>query len=67
VRLVYGADAVEVSVIDDGLGRAAANGSDGGHGLVGLRERVALFGGRFSAGPADGGHGYRVRATLPVG
>jgi signal transduction histidine kinase len=67
VRLVYGVDAVEVSVVDDGLGTAAINGSDGGHGLVGLRERVALFGGRFSAGPADGGHGYRVRATLPVG
>jgi signal transduction histidine kinase len=67
VRLVYAPDAVEVSVVDDGVGAASLNGSDGGHGLVGLRERVALFGGRFSAGPADGGHGYQVRATLPVG
>jgi signal transduction histidine kinase len=67
VRLVYAPDAVEVSVVDDGLGAASLNGSDGGHGLVGLRERVALFGGRFSAGPGDGGRGYQVHATLPVG
>ena len=40
----------------------------GGHGLVGMRERVALFGGDLSAGPigADG-RGYRVHAALPVG
>ena len=38
---------------------------DGGHGLVGMRERVRLYGGELDAGPADGG-GWRVRATLPL-
>ena len=38
----------------------------GGHGLVGMRERVRLYGGELDAGPADGG-GWRVRAVLPVG
>jgi signal transduction histidine kinase len=38
---------------------------ESGHGLVGLRERVALFGGTLSAGPVDGG-GFRLAATLPM-
>lgn len=68
VSLVYGQDAVEVTVLDDGGGPAAAvaNGSAGGHGLIGMRERVALFGGRLDAGAADGGRGYRVNAKLPL-
>ena len=61
VRYVPGA--LELEVSDDGPGRA--NGSDGGHGLVGMRERVALFGGELDAGPAPGG-GYVVRARLPL-
>jgi signal transduction histidine kinase len=66
VTLNYRGSDLEVTVTDDGLG-AVSNG-DGGHGLVGMRERVALFGGDLSAGPigADG-HGYRVHAALPVG
>lgn len=64
-----------VEVIDDGRGLAArspevrsggpsANGS--GHGLIGMRERVELWGGEISVGPAPGG-GYRVKALLPYG
>jgi signal transduction histidine kinase len=71
VSLVYGQEAVEVTVVDDGTGPPAAadngsNGSADGHGLVGMRERVALFGGRLTAGTAGEGQGYRVHATLPL-
>ena len=36
-----------------------------GHGIIGMRERVAVFGGEFAAGPRDGG-GFRVFARLPI-
>ncbi|MFI9008574.1 sensor histidine kinase [Actinosynnema sp. NPDC053489] len=58
--------AVHVVVADDGRARKAAPvGGSGGYGLVGMRERVELLGGRFSAGARPGG-GWEVRATLPV-
>jgi signal transduction histidine kinase len=58
-----GADLL-VAVVDDGRGAAAP--SDGrGHGLVGMRERVAVLGGTLEAGPAEGG-GFAVRARLPL-
>jgi signal transduction histidine kinase len=59
----YGADALELEVADDGVG--VLDGAGGGHGLIGMRERAALFGGTVAAGPADGG-GYVVRARLPI-
>ena len=64
VRLTYDPGAVVVEVVDDGRG-AANGGGKAGHGLIGLRERVDLYGGDFEAGPrAEGGFG--VRARLPV-
>jgi signal transduction histidine kinase len=70
VTVAYSPDALELTVLDDGAGAAPdarGNGAgSGGHGLVGMRERVALFGGGLETGPRRHGDGYRVRATLPV-
>jgi signal transduction histidine kinase len=63
VRVRYGDGAVEIEVTDDGRGGAATNGG-GGHGLTGMRERVAVWGGTLDVGPSAGG-GYHVRAVLP--
>jgi signal transduction histidine kinase len=65
VTLRYGERALEVEVLDDGCG-AAAPTTGGGRGLVGMRERVALFGGSFEVGPRPQ-CGYRVYAQLPLG
>jgi signal transduction histidine kinase len=63
----YGDQEVTVEVTDDGQGVTAPTG-DGrawvGHGLIGMRERVALFGGDLEAGPGPDG-GFRVAARLP--
>jgi signal transduction histidine kinase len=67
VHLSFDPASVELEVIDDGPGNSAASVAVGGHsGLIGMRERVELFGGRLSAGPMDGG-GFRVFARLPRG
>jgi len=63
VLVRYGAADIEVIVSDDGQG--AGSGDGGGHGLVGMRERVAVYGGELEAGPQPEG-GYRLRAKLPV-
>ena len=65
VVLCFGARALELDVLDDGLG-AAASVNGGGHGLIGMRERVALYGGTIETGPRIGG-GYAVHARLPLG
>jgi signal transduction histidine kinase len=64
VVIRYGEHALELDVVDDGHGRATStNGS--GHGLIGMRERVALYGGTLEAGTRNGG-GYAVCARLPL-
>ena len=62
VVVAYGDRTLEIEVADDGRG-GTPDGS--GHGIVGLRERVALFGGSLDAGDRDGG-GFVVRARLPL-
>jgi signal transduction histidine kinase len=64
VTLRFCQDEVAVMVTDDG--QASPKAGDGlGHGLIGMRERVELFGGKVTAGPKAGG-GFRVVATLPA-
>jgi signal transduction histidine kinase len=66
VRLRYAADALDVEVTDDGRGASGGSATEsGGHGLIGMRERVELFGGDLEAGPRIGG-GFAVRAHLPL-
>jgi signal transduction histidine kinase len=62
VRLSYGDRALEIEVTDDGTG--AAPPGPPGHGLIGMRERAAMFGGTLTAGPGSCG-GFRVRVLLP--
>ena len=63
VSLRYGHGVLEIDVLDNGT-QPARHGRPG-HGLIGMRERVALYGGELSAGPDSAG-GYRVRVVLPV-
>jgi signal transduction histidine kinase len=64
VRLNYGGADLEVRVHDDGAGTGEPG--PGGHGLVGMRERVAVLGGELETGRGPGG-GFRVAARLPIG
>jgi signal transduction histidine kinase len=65
VRLAYRPDALEIEVGDRGIGVPGPAADGQGHGLIGMRERAALFGGSFEAGARPGG-GYVVRARLPL-
>jgi signal transduction histidine kinase len=66
VMLRYGAAEVSAEVRDDGS--AANNGHGGGHGLIGMRERVAVYGGSLDATHrAEGGFAVRVRIPLDAG
>ncbi|MEU8173698.1 histidine kinase [Microbispora hainanensis] len=61
VSIDYRDDEVRIEVLDDGRG----GGTEGGYGLIGMRERVGVLHGTFAAGPRPGG-GFRVEARLPV-
>ncbi|MBB2741436.1 histidine kinase [Microbispora sp. NBRC 16548] len=65
VRIGYGQGRLDLQVCNADGRRPVLARAGAGHGLVGMRERVALFGGRLEAGPRAGG-GYLVRATLPL-
>ncbi|GAA0903791.1 sensor histidine kinase [Virgisporangium aurantiacum] len=62
LRLAYSPVGVEIDFRDDGEGGPV---NAGGHGLIGMRERVALYGGTITAGPDPAG-GWRVTASIPV-
>ena len=67
VLLRYGPKTLELEVVNEATISAAHTdgGGRGGHGLVGMRERVRLFDGSFDAQPAPHG-GFRVHASLPL-
>jgi signal transduction histidine kinase len=64
VSVTYEPAALEIEIADDGPGRPVAGGG-GGHGLVGMRERVTFFGGEFSAARREDG-GFAVTALFPT-
>ncbi|MFE7566922.1 sensor histidine kinase [Streptomyces sp. NPDC057539] len=70
IRLEYGADALEITVTDDGRGPADPTGrapdAVPGHGLIGIRERAAAHGGTAGTGPGPGGLGFRLAVRLPL-
>jgi signal transduction histidine kinase len=66
VLLRYELRGLDIEVRDDGQGVTSPNGDGSGHGLIGMRERVALYGGSLETGPREGG-GFQIHAHLPLG
>ena len=64
VEVRYAADHLDLAVVDTGQGSVTAGHSTGGHGLIGIRERVGVAGGSVTVGPEPQG-GFAVRARLP--
>jgi signal transduction histidine kinase len=65
VSVVHVGPNIEITVLDDGSGEHESQDSGGGHGLLGMRERVAALRGTLTTGPRYGG-GFRVHAILPL-
>jgi signal transduction histidine kinase len=63
VTVRYAPDEIQIEVRDDGIGASTSDGL--GHGLVGIRERVKIYGGEMTTGPAAEG-GFVLRANLPL-
>jgi signal transduction histidine kinase len=59
----YGPSELQIEIRDDGRGTATTDGL--GHGLVGIRERVKIYGGEMTTGAANGG-GFVLSTRLPV-
>jgi signal transduction histidine kinase len=66
VLIRYDDDDLLIQVQDDGDGEPAENGTGPGGGLLGMRERVSVYGGRMQVGPLPG-RGFRIQVRLPVG
>jgi signal transduction histidine kinase len=65
VRIHWEPASLEIEIADDGIGPPASDAADAGHGLLGIRERVALFGGALVTGRSELG-GYLLAARLPL-
>jgi signal transduction histidine kinase len=66
VHITYEPQELLIEVSDDGRGAVTALSQSGaGHGLIGMRERVEVYGGELTSGPRPGG-GFVVRAVLPI-
>jgi signal transduction histidine kinase len=63
VTVEYAQDEVGIEVSDDGAGATPSDGH--GHGLIGVRERVKLYGGEMTAGTTNGG-GFTLSTRLPL-
>jgi signal transduction histidine kinase len=63
VLVDYGSDELRLEVVDEGDGAPAPDGT--GRGLIGMRQRVEMYGGQLQAGPRPG-RGFAVRARLPL-
>lgn len=65
VSVVFDGDDLSVVVMDSGRGTGPRGADGAGYGLIGMRERVELFHGDFTAGPRPEG-GFRIQARLPI-
>jgi signal transduction histidine kinase len=66
VDVDYAPDGIDIVVDDDGAGHMVVRPATTGHGLLGMRERVAAGGGTLEAGPRTTGPGWRVHARFPL-
>jgi signal transduction histidine kinase len=64
VTVGYTGDSLEIEITDTGAARTAPRADGNGRGLIGLRERLAVYGGELTAGPTLAG-GYRIKARVP--
>jgi signal transduction histidine kinase len=65
VLVRYGSDNLNIEVANSGSGASQLRAPGHGHGLVGMRERVAMFGGQLDAGPRPDGS-FLVSARIPL-